>query len=212
MIGLLVVVGLAVTFLSKILGSAWFVHVQEWYSKPCLVDANGDGVLDVAGLAGVSPESARLRLVDGATGKPLWSGRTYSSSAHLVCLSPRFFGIDDVDFRLHLFPARTPNDALAVAMSDRVDKVGLGEDCVAIRFTNRQETSISFSGTTVSRCDTTGLIEYWGIRKSSDHTTITSNGTVYSLTEREPRHTVPHRFCLERSWPNVDERAACRPG
>ena len=51
---------------------------------------------------------------------------------------------------------------------------------------NRQEASVSFSGATVSRCDTTGLIENWGIRKSSDRATITSNGTVYSLTEQNP--------------------------
>ena len=33
-IALVVVVGLAVTCLSKILGSAWFDHAQEWCSRP----------------------------------------------------------------------------------------------------------------------------------------------------------------------------------
>ncbi len=46
----------------------------EWYTPACLVDANGDGVLDVAGLsAGPGSDTWKLRMVDGATGSVLWS-------------------------------------------------------------------------------------------------------------------------------------------
>jgi hypothetical protein len=43
--------------------------LDEWYSAPCLVDANGDDVLDVAGrFAAPGSERWRVGVVDGKTG------------------------------------------------------------------------------------------------------------------------------------------------
>jgi outer membrane protein assembly factor BamB len=179
-----------VAFLPSLLGTSWVGLVQEWYSAACLVDANGDGVLDVAGL-GATPGSEiwRLQLVDGATGTRLWSGGTYSPYAKLVCLSPQYFGIDNVDFQLRLFPARSPDSPVNVALHDHIERAGLGTNCITVKQTNGETLSISLAGGR-DRCDAANLLENQGfgaqVSSISHVMEIVTGDSSYTLTEHEP--------------------------
>src|SRR5690606_4113966 len=48
---------------------------SEWFGTACLVDANGDDVLDVVGRSGsIGGETQALTIVDGRDGAVLWKG------------------------------------------------------------------------------------------------------------------------------------------
>jgi hypothetical protein len=155
-----------------------------------LVDANGDGVLDIAGMGGApGSERWRLQVIDGATGRRLWAGDTYTYKARIVCLPPRFFGVDDTDFRLHLFPARTPDAPMVVALQDHVSQVGLGKDCVRIAEDNRQEQVISLVGNHVDRCNA-DLVENQGVgeyqSRIDNNVELAVQGARYAVSHRSP--------------------------
>ncbi len=65
----------------------------HWQSPACLVDANGDGVLDVGGLSGPRSEQVTPTIVDGATGKVLWQGK--EPRGHLGRLLPEHAVVRD---------------------------------------------------------------------------------------------------------------------
>jgi PQQ-like domain len=156
---------------------------QEWYSPPCLVDANGDDVLDVAGRFG-SPESWRLGVVDGKTGAPLWSGETHPPAAGLECLSPTFFGIDNTDFKLSLFPAAAPAHALTVPLGDHVSGLGVGKDCISVDMENGQHGAFSLAGQALPACPATAVpqpLTLTNFDDSDNPPTLESDNTRYSL-------------------------------
>jgi hypothetical protein len=127
----------------------------EWLSVPCLVDANGDGMLDVVGRVGSPPsEEYRLQVVDGASGAPLWSGATHPSKASVVCLSPRYFGVDNTDFTLALRPARSPDKVLTLTLQDHASRIGNGPGCFLIEMMNGRTRAVSEDGKPLAVCPT----------------------------------------------------------
>jgi hypothetical protein len=187
----LIVLALGAVFAFRgAVGSTWVGLTGEWYSPACLVDANGDGALDIAGM-GAAPGSEiwQLRLVDGATGRLLWSGESFKPQANLVCFSPRFFAVDNTDFHLHLYPAACPDRSVVVTLRDRVDQVGLGDGCIALRLADDQEQAFSFTGAALDRCQAGPLLKDRGLRGSfygdGLKTQIAEDGSTYAVAQRD---------------------------
>ena len=167
----------------------------EWYTPTCLVDANGDDALDIAGLS-AAPGSAlwTLRVVDGASGSVLWSEKDYKPQVGVVCASPRFFGIDGDDFQMRLFQARSlssPPSPLLVPLSDHIDKLGQGNDCLLVKTRDGKQNSVSLTNQPVSQCTPLAMMEPWGDwgvenSRGLDGLQHTSGTTTYLLEYRTP--------------------------
>jgi hypothetical protein len=164
----------------------------EWYTPTCLVDANGDGALDVAGLA-AAPGSQRwkLHLVDGLTGNVLWSEKEYKPVNGIVCLSPHFFGLEADDFRLQLFPAKKLDSPLTIPLSDHIDQLGAGDGCVLIKTRDGAQKSVSLTAGPVGQCNAPGLGDpwgNWGINEGSTDSGVerVSAGKTFLLSYRNP--------------------------
>jgi hypothetical protein len=160
--------------------------LDEWYSAPCLVDANGDDVLDVAGMfAAPGSERWRLGVVDGKTGAPLWSGETYPPAAKLECVSPKFFGVDNTDFKLSLFPAAAPAHALTAAVSDHVTGLGVGNSCISVDMEDGQHSALSLAGQALQACPAAAVpqpLSLTDFAHADDPRTVESDNIRYSLT------------------------------
>jgi len=167
----------------------------EWYTPACLVDANGDDALDIAGLS-AAPGSAlwTLRVVDGATGSVLWSENDYKPRGGVVCVSPRFFGIDGDDFQLRLFQARSlssPASPRLEPLSDHIDKLGQGNDCLLVNTRDGKQKSVSLTNQPASQCTPLAMTEPWGDwglenSRGIDGLERNSGTTTYLLEYRTP--------------------------
>ncbi len=107
---IMLAVGAAVLVLCGGIGTAVFIFARgaasgggfgsfhEWYSsEPCLVDANGDGTLDVAGFSGTPDQQTVPTALDGRTGKVLWTAAAYrENSRPLTAATRRAYGADGV--------------------------------------------------------------------------------------------------------------------
>jgi hypothetical protein len=154
-----------------------------------MVDANGDSVMDVAGLSAVpGSETWMLRVVDGVDGRSIWSGQRYAPSARLACGSPSVFGIDDVDFQLHVFPARHPDAAFAIRLDDHIDKVGVGQNCLLVQTSHGPETAVAFTGAHIDGCADAALGERGGDVHVTTRDTLHASwdSTNYELSTRHP--------------------------
>ena len=81
---------------------------HEWYSAPCLVDANGDGALDPAGWSGTPDAQHRLTAVDGRTGDVLWTGDgVYPAEAQVICAGRGALIVTRPDFGVEVRDAKT---------------------------------------------------------------------------------------------------------
>jgi hypothetical protein len=164
----------------------------EWYTPPCLVDANGDGALDLAGFSGTpGSEQWKLRLVDGKTGSVLWAENDYATTNSLVCASPRYFGIDGSDFRLRLFPAKALTSPLTIPVSDHIRKLGLASDCLLFKTSDGAQKMVDLAGNSVARCDPPTLLDAegdWGVSTVETEKSLQgrSGATTFKLTYRSP--------------------------
>ncbi len=157
----------------------------SWRSNICLVDANGDNALDFAALRAGS-DGWDLNLIDGATGKLLWSGQRYALDSKFICLSPTHFGIDDINLLVHLFPAKNPNTSLEFDLSDRLEEAEMGHGCLKFNQINDKETYFSLTGAPISSCETDELTENREILWSTSPGYIVTDKLSYRLTVRSP--------------------------
>ena len=177
--------------LSFALGSFWASATGEWYSAACLVDANGDGALDLAGFGErAGADSRQLQLIDGATGRRIWSGPTFSTSAKVLCVSRSHFAVDDVDFNLRIFSARAPQHPAALRLADHVRQVGRGRDCVTLDLLNNDRRQLAFDGSNVARCESEAPSYDFGggpfMSPIETERTIIVGGDQYTVSRRDP--------------------------
>lgn len=129
----------------------------EWYSIACPVDANGDGVIDLAG-EGASPGSNtwQLMLVDGKSGKVLWrSSSRYSPQDNLLCLGRNAFGLAFPDARITVFDPHCRKPRWSAVLSDKVYKYGVKGDCLKLETSDQRQASLGLLDGKARRCDAT---------------------------------------------------------
>ncbi len=127
----------------------------EWYSSGCLVDANGDDVLDVAGWMGSPSDQNVLTVVDGITGKKIWShGGEYASGSLVVCLDESHVGVARPDFAMEIFSSKDPDPAVTVQFTDQVSSYAVGDGCAMIVTQDGQKRGTSLSDGSQVECAT----------------------------------------------------------
>lgn len=137
-----------------------------WAASPpgCELDANGDGVADMAGLSGDPSNDKFPTLIDGATGAALWHGQAVSSRVQLGCLGKEWLFVVSPSFEAELYAARNPVAPVRVLLRDTVDQYGLGEGCAKLKTSDGALTGLQLPGGLAVPCDAP-LRRYYGGRK-----------------------------------------------
>jgi hypothetical protein len=136
----------------------------------CLVDGNGDGVDDVAGLTGPPGESFTPTIVNGSTGEVLWRGEDAGQGARLECLDRQWLVVGKADFELRLHEARKPDAPISLRGRDQLQAAAMGKGCAALKTTDGSVMGVSLPGGKPTECsaqlpgvfDTPGLIGLTG--------------------------------------------------
>ena len=157
-------------------------------SEPgCLIDANGDGVFDIAGLSGPS-EMNQATVVDGKTGQVLFTAPAVAKVAQLGCLGDDGFFVVQANFQIDFYTARSPWGATHVMARDKVSEYGQGPGCVQLKTDDGTTQGIQLPSGVATTC-AAKLTRYYhdkpGLMGLTDHGTALALGTrKYTMTQR----------------------------
>jgi hypothetical protein len=181
--------------------------LTEWYSTACLVDANGDDVLDVAGRMGRPGSDAhRILVLDGIEGTKLWESEPrYGFESWVMCLSSSTIGVAQRDFTVELYAAdggAPDSDRL----TDVVTQYGASDDCAQLKLADG--TSVHFDLPSRTRGDCLAELSHdvYGdpLSPTFDYTRrVERGGTFYTAAPKErgtPTLTVSARRDDETLW------------
>jgi len=153
----------------------------------CLIDANGDGVADIAGLTGAT-ENNQPTVVDGKTGALLFTAPAVKKAEQLGCLGESGFFVVEGNFQVDFFTARSPWGKTSVMARDKVSAYGVGQGCVQLRTDDGTTQGIQLPSGVATTCPATVRRYYGdqpGLMGLTDHgTELTVGARKYSLTTR----------------------------
>lgn len=112
----------------------------------CLVDANGDEVLDAVGLSGDPGHAHAPTVVDGRTGEAVWTGANDGSGTRLFCVSERWVVIGKEDFGIRIIDVTQPESSIQLQGRDQLQSVGMGDGCVSLRTTDGSVVGVQLPG------------------------------------------------------------------
>jgi len=156
----------------------------------CMIDANGDGVLDMAGLTGPSDTNSPT-VVDGKTGTVLFSAPDSGKVAQLACVGRDGFFAVKASFQVDFYTARRPWGVTHVMARDKVSEFGVGTNCVQLKTDDGSTQGIQLPSGMAGACSVSGMHRYYsanklGIMGLTDHQTELALGSrKYVLTQRQ---------------------------
>ena len=112
---------------------------------PCLVDANGDGTLDVAGFSGTPDQQTVPTALDGRTGKVLWTQAAYREGSHAHCGDEHTLLVSHPGFHLDGLDAKTGKRKWTISLEDEVQSVWPGHGCVEVVLANMKHDGVQTS-------------------------------------------------------------------
>ena len=177
--------------LGKVTSAGGALSLGSWSSSPagCFIDANGDGISDMAGLTGPS-ETNQATVVDGKSGQVLFTAPAVKKAEQLGCLGDNGFFLVEGNFQVDFFTARSPWGRTQVMARDKVSQYGEGSGCVQLRTDDGSTQGIQLPGGAAVTCAAATLHRYYGERAPgmmglTDHSTELNVGTrKYNLTQR----------------------------
>lgn len=136
--------------------------LREWYSPPCVVDANGDEVLDVVGWSGSPSAQRTLTVADGRNGDTLWTGEAaYPEGAEVLCAPPDAIAVTRPDFTVEIRDARTGTLSGTSTLPDRVLHYGRGDRCLRLWTAHDESTGVRTDDAAVTECETDEKLNVW---------------------------------------------------
>jgi outer membrane protein assembly factor BamB len=118
----------------------------------CQVDANGDGVADLLGMATMGTAN-HPSVVDGATGKLLWSGSAQTDTPQLACLDTRWFVLVQSNFQAEFHDVRNLGAPVRVLLRDKLGEFAMGRDCVRLKTDDGSVQGVRLPGGAAVSCD-----------------------------------------------------------
>ncbi len=161
---------------------------EHWGSGGCLVDADGDAVLDIVGLSGGVSGRHTPTIVNGSTGEVRWRGQTGNDKTKVLCAGRNHFLVTGGDFSARLITARSPSQERVVQLRDEAQSVTLGNGCVSVRTSDGSSVGIQLATGTTSACevaDNPWRREPGMIGLTDKQTEIAVGSRRYSLAKRE---------------------------
>jgi LSD1 subclass zinc finger protein len=126
----------------------------EWLGTTCLVDANGDDVLDPVGALG-QPTSPEIPLVilDGKSGKKLATGGDVDwGKGKQLCLGRDLVGYDTPSFTVELRRPKGLDILGVVKVPDRTDRYGVAKGCLRLVTSAKAVTAATFDAKPTESC------------------------------------------------------------
>ncbi len=161
----------------------------NWSSSDpgCLIDANGDGVQDIAGLSGAS-DNNQATVVDGNTGNVLFTAPAVKKAEQLGCLGANGFFVSQGNFQVDFYTARSPWGKTSVMARDKVSAYGAGQGCVQLRTDDGTTQGIQLPSGVATTCPATVRRYYEdqpGLMGLTDHSTeLTVGARKYAMNTR----------------------------
>jgi len=155
----------------------------------CLIDANGDGVFDIAGLTGAT-EPNQPTVVDGNSGQVLFTAPAVGKAVQLGCLGSNGFFVVEGNFQVDFFTARSPWGKTAVMARDKVSAYGVGQGCVQLRTDDGTTQGLQLPSGVAATCPVTLMRRYYGFDEpglmglTDKNTELTVGARKYSMTVR----------------------------
>ena len=155
----------------------------------CLLDANGDGVLDIAGLTGAS-EPNQATVVDGNSGQVLFQAPAFAKAEQFGCLGEHGFFVVEGNFQVNFFTARSPWGKTAVMARDKVSAYGVGQGCVQLRTDDGTTQGVQLPSGVATTCPVTTMRRYHGFDEpglmglTDKSTELTVGPRKYGMTVR----------------------------
>jgi len=106
-----------------------------------------------------------------------------------VCWGPALFAVDEEDFKLHLFAAKSPDAERIIQLEDHVASCGVGVSCLRLQLANGSTLFLSVNGERIARCDASESINPGsplGVSSSSQAMLATAGSRSFELTTRQP--------------------------
>ncbi len=159
-------------------------------TRTCGVDRNGDGVTDFFGLSGPPGNVHEPTLLDGATGKLLWSGARVPASSDVLCLSTRWVGVARPDFGIDFYDTRSTLAPVHVVARDKLSSYAIGEGCVAFETADGSKGAVTLPGGAATTCSTGPLAGPYdptpgSLEMNAKSTVLVVGSRSYSLRKRE---------------------------
>lgn len=161
-----------------------------WSASPpgCLIDGNGDGILDVLGMARSGVGQAPT-LIDGHSGQVLWTTKGYPKDTRTFCLSKDWFGVAQANFHLEIFQARQRSKPLELTGRDKLRAFALGDGCAELETADGSRFGVRLPGGAKTHCRTKKLTTIYDeppgvIGLTGKRAEIESDGRRYVLQKR----------------------------
>jgi hypothetical protein len=172
-------------------GAGHALSSTSWSSADpgCLIDANGDGVFDIAGLTGAS-EPNQATVVDGKSGQVLFTAPAVGKAAQLGCPGLDGFFVVQGNFQVDFYTARSPWGATHVLARDKVSEYGDGPGCVQLKTDDGTTQGIQLPSGVATTCAAKSMRRYYGdklpgLMGLTDHGTALALGArKYTMTQR----------------------------
>jgi outer membrane protein assembly factor BamB len=149
----------------------------------CLIDANGDGVFDIAGLTGPS-DTNQATVVDGKTGNVLFTAPAVGKAEQLGCLGVDGFFVVQGNFQVDFYTARSPWGTTRVMARDKVSEYGEGSGCVQLKTDDGTTQGIQLPSGVATTCAVKAMRRYYG-EKPPGLMGLTDHGTALALGARK---------------------------
>jgi outer membrane protein assembly factor BamB len=156
--------------------------VRPFCSDLCIVDANGDGVPDIALWSGDWSQS-HIVVVDGETGHGIWATPTLPNLAEsfLHCTDAHTVVVGLKDFTVRAYEAATGTVRWNVKVSDKPSKGAAGKGCVLIATDDEKSIGVSLENGARQSCQPEAEPSNFRHRKASE---FEMHGTTYRLAKR----------------------------
>ncbi|HKO46428.1 MAG TPA: hypothetical protein VJV79_01815 [Polyangiaceae bacterium] len=166
------------------------LSASTWSSSApgCLLDANGDGVFDIAGLTGAS-ETNQATVVDGNTGQVLFTAPAVAKAEQFGCLGANGFFVVEGNFQVDFFTARSPWGKTSVMARDKVSAYGVGQGCVQLRTDDGTTQGLQLPSGVATTCPVTAMRRYYGFDEPG-MMGLTDKSTDLTVGARKYRMTV----------------------
>ncbi len=174
----------------------------------CPVDADGDGIRDVASMAWNTKQKDRITVISGADGRVLWQGRSMKQNTPFYCLGKSWLAVEHPGFKVEIYHARHHKKPIATTLPGKVSYVAMGDGCVALKTNDGTVTTLRLPAGTPGTCRTGKLrrarMLYHGVtQRYMKRGRVTRDGTTYEVRMRRqgtPMLTAEARRGRRRLW------------
>jgi hypothetical protein len=162
----------------------------EWQSGACMLDGDGDEVMDFAGLRGDN-ENAPAVVIDGNTGEVLFSGGSFAYQDQIFCPVEGWIGVADREsFQIDLFEITGTEAHISHVLPDEPRKWGAAEGCLSFHSDDGRNTGISLPDGAQTECRVRPRHDFFVYPGMEDSITrsryvVEEDGVRYALHERQ---------------------------